>query len=207
MFGEVDYENEVVDDLDVDSELLGTSKMIKRYFKDDLKVFLNHKEVLKQIDIDVLNSGDNHKKSFYLQSIVILINGLLSLLSKREDLKKYPCIERALIEINESIKIKYGLGDSSDSKPAHKIQWLGKTNVLTTLLFDLWQGQSKGSKKPQSKPLIKAQKKDLMDLLLNNFIDADGNPLKQSTISDYLSTSEDKSTSKAKPGVRIEIPE
>lgn len=91
----------------------------------------------------------------------------------------------------------------ANTKSIPKIQWLGKTNVLATLLYDLWQGQDKGSKAPSSKPLIKAQKKDLEQLLVDNFIDAKGKPLTIATISDYLNTS--KPEKRAKKGTRIEL--
>ena len=84
-----------------------------------------------------------------------------------------------------------------------KIQWLGKTNVLVTLIYDLWQGQNKGKDIPSTPPQIIAQKKDLEALLINNFIDSKGKPLTQSVISDYLNTS--KPEKRAKKGVRIEL--
>ena len=82
-----------------------------------------------------------------------------------------------------------------------KVQWLGKTNVLATLIYDLWQGQDKG-KQGSTQPLIKAQKKDLEALLTNNFFDAKGQQLTETTISDYLNTS--KPEKRAKRNVRIE---
>jgi hypothetical protein len=181
-------------------------------FNGFIKHLIDGNAIIKEIDKTVLALLDDKKKEYYLKTTLNTITHLEQLLYQRDDLKKYTSIEDTLIAIKESIIAKYNLPvhESSivDAKKANpKIQWLGKTNILTTLLFDLWQGQSKGSKKAQTKPLIKAQKKDLMDLLLNNFIDADGNPLKESTISDYLNTSEEKSTSKAKLGVRIELPE
>jgi len=83
-----------------------------------------------------------------------------------------------------------------------KIQWLGKTNLLTTLFYDLWQGQDK-REEPSTIPIIKAQKKDLEALLINNFLDKKGKPLTVSTISDYLNTS--KPEKRAKQDVRIEL--
>jgi hypothetical protein len=83
-----------------------------------------------------------------------------------------------------------------------KVQWLGKTNVLATLIYDLWKGQEK-SKELSTKPLLQASKKDLEALLINNFIDSKGNALTESTISDYLNSS--KPEKRPKKGVRIEL--
>lgn len=122
---------------------------------------------------------------------------------------KYPFILDELNKIKDSLILNFGYLISKKDNlnfgaHAPKIQWLGRTNLLTTLLYDLWQGQDNGSKLPSSKPLIKAQLKELTELLVNNFIDEKGSPMKASTISDYLNTS--KPDKRAKKGVRIEIP-
>ncbi len=91
---------------------------------------------------------------------------------------------------------------SLQDSPTPKIQWLGKTNVLATLFYDLWQGQYK-IKESSTRSIIKAQKRDLELLLINNFLDEKGKPLTESTISDYLNTS--KPVKRAKKGTRIEL--
>jgi hypothetical protein len=91
----------------------------------------------------------------------------------------------------------------ANSSTNNKIQWLGKTNVLATLLYDLWKGQEKGKGKPNTPPMLKADKKDIERLLIENFIDSKGEPLTVSTISDYLNTS--KPEKRAKIGIRIEL--
>ena len=96
----------------------------------------------------------------------------------------------------------YIITPASITRTTPKIQWLGKTNVLATLIFDLWQGQDK-IKQPSTISLIKAQKKDLEALLINNFLDEKGKPLTESTISDYLNKS--KPEKRAKKGIRIEL--
>lgn len=91
----------------------------------------------------------------------------------------------------------------------NKIQWVGNINLLTTLFYDLLNGQEKGigKNKITTPPLIKCQKKDIERLLAENFIDVNAKPLKESTISDYLNKSEAKSSSKLHSGSRIELPE
>lgn len=88
-------------------------------------------------------------------------------------------------------------------KNPQKIQWLGKTNILATLFYDLWQGQDKGKGVAATPSQIKAQKKDIEALLINNFIDSKGKPFTASVISDYLNKS--KPEKRAKKGVRIEL--
>ena len=94
---------------------------------------------------------------------------------------------------------------NTNSSTNNKIQWLGNTNVLATLIYDLWQGQDKGRGKPSSPPMLKADKQVLERLLTDNFLDSKGNPLKLDTISDYLNTSEVKNVKRAKAGKRIEL--
>lgn len=107
-------------------------------------------------------------------------------------LKKYDFLRKG--EASKSI---------TNSTISNKIQWLGKTNVLATLLYDLWKGQEKGKGKPNTPPMLKADKKDIERLLIENFIDSKGQPLTISTISDYLNSS--KPEKRAKIGTRIEL--
>jgi hypothetical protein len=103
--------------------------------------------------------------------------------------------------------------EKANEKPiipnSNKIQWVGNINLLTTLFYDLLNGQVKGigKNKITTPPLIKAQKKDIAKLLAENFIDVNAEPLKETTLSDYLSKSENKSSSKLPSGSRIELPE
>lgn len=83
-----------------------------------------------------------------------------------------------------------------------KIQWTGTLNILTSLFYELWKGQDK-VKGTTSKSIIKAQKKDLIDLIKNNFLDKDGNIIPESTLSDYFN--ESKPQNRAKVGKRIEL--
>lgn len=124
--------------------------------------------------------------------------------------EQYPFFITDLQQLKEDVILKFSYlipeqnkVVQANTKSTPKIQWLGNTNILATLIYDLWQGQDKGSKAPSSKPLIKAQKKDLEQLLVDNFIDAKGKPLTVATISDYLNTSKPKK--RAKKGIRIEL--
>lgn len=131
------------------------------------------------------------------------------LASKTFLINKYPFLLSRLSELKEKVEIKcsYLIPEKAEmkvfEKPIPKIQWLGKTNVLVTLIYDLWKGQDKGKNKPSTPSLLKADKKDLEKLLTENFLDSKGNPLTIATVSDYLNTS--KPEKRAKEGVRIEV--
>ena len=87
--------------------------------------------------------------------------------------------------------------DINANKHFPKIKWKGKTNVLVTLFYDLLNGQD------NKEQLIEAQKKDIKNLLIQNFTDADGNPFSESTIDTILSTT--KTDKRANKGDRIEL--
>jgi hypothetical protein len=52
-------------------------------------------------------------------------------------------------------------------------------------------------------PLIKTERGELMQFIMGNFIDSTGNPIKESTISDYLNGG--KAEKRAGKGTRIEL--
>jgi hypothetical protein len=175
----------------------------KDYFKYCSKE--ERKTVLNNIDILIAEKTEEQQKLIISQ----LISSIEFYLNQLEKWQAYPFFHTDLKLLKENLIVKYSylLGnikvDANNTTTNPKIQWLGKTNVLATLIFELWQGQEKGKNIPNTLPMIKAQKKELEELLLNNFLDKDGNPLKASTISDYLNSS--KPESRAKKGTRIEL--
>lgn len=169
----------------------------------EINVAFEKNKVLSKIS-NYSYSLDDKELSNFLKRSMQHINYLLSrheVVSRDSDKSSF--IKTALTEIREELNVRFVPVDMPSS--ALKIQWLGPTNLLTTLIYDLWQGQDKGSRKERTRALIKTTKGDLMKLLMGNFIDVEGNSLKDSTLSDYLSTSENKSNSKAKIGARIEL--
>jgi hypothetical protein len=78
-----------------------------------------------------------------------------------------------------------------------KIKWLGKTNVLTTLFYDMLHGQDRRSS------LIEATQEDIKDFLMNNFLDADGKEMTLDTVVTYMRP--DKVDKRAKIGDRVEL--
>ena len=111
-------------------------------------------------------------------------------------------IEEMLEELNLYTRIE-DISDSNTSKISSnstnvsKIKWLGRTNVLATLFYDLLHGQDRGPS------LIEATQEDVKNFLMNNFLDADGNDLTLDTIVTYMRP--DKVEKRAKIGDRIEL--
>ncbi|PQV56095.1 hypothetical protein CLV53_1462 [Sediminibacterium magnilacihabitans] len=158
------------------------------------------------------SESTEEKQRLSIQSVLSEIDLYITRINENKTLnKEYPAFLTLLKSFKEDVVLKYAyLLDSASSstevfsQPQPKIQWLGKTNLLATLIYDLWQGQNGKEKgNPNSKPMIKADKKDLEALLLNNFLDKDGNTLSASTVSDYLNSS--KPEKRAKRGARIEL--
>lgn len=111
-------------------------------------------------------------------------------------------IDEALEELEvflnaEEKQIDSNIGDRKSNSQKIRIKWLSKTNVLTTLFYDLLNGQDKGS------PLIEATVDDIKRLLINNFMDSDGKEFSKDTLDTYLRP--DRVEKRAKRGDRIEI--
>jgi hypothetical protein len=85
-----------------------------------------------------------------------------------------------------------------------KIQWLDSTKLLTTLFYDLINGQEKVNKQtPNTKPFIKAKTADIERLLIANFLDEDGHRLDPGTVKKYFNKSYEEG--RVREGARIEL--
>lgn len=161
------------------------------------------KQARLNIDNIILSHLEGDKQELFIRNIISELHVLQGEISKTLVDSKYEVYISILLDkVNRFSQLLSEIYLAASILPTPKIQWLGKTNLLATLFYDLWQGQNK-HKEPSTKPLIKAQKKDLETLLINNFIDEKGKPLTESTISDYLNTS--KPEKRAKQGIRIEL--
>ncbi len=175
----------------------------KTYFKDYLALICQKEKLsfLNSLDTHILNEKEPKASNEYLLKILFEVNYLIAASKNKEYLEKYPIILETIQSIKTHLHSKYGLPDNSiplSNKKVNtpKIQWLGKTNVLTTLFYDLLNGQDKGE------AYIHANKKDIMQFLIENFLDKNGDELSESTIQSYF----DKQEKKAKIGDRIELP-
>jgi len=178
------------------------------YFKDHLDGICQKEKLafLNSLDIHILNEKDSKSANEYLLKILFEVNYLMAASKDKEYLEKYPVIIETIKAIKNHLHLKYGLSDNlnivSNKKGINpKIQWLGKTNVLTTLFYDLLNG----IKSENIQPLIKATTKDIEKLIVENFIDQDGNEFQmESTIKDYLKPSK-QSSKRAKGEISIDI--
>ncbi|MBL7735946.1 MAG: hypothetical protein JNL51_10830 [Chitinophagaceae bacterium] len=160
------------------------------------------KEARSNIDAFILTILEKQKQQLFIENTIATLQELQNAIATNSIEPKHEPLKAILLDkvvsFSKLIEDIYLKGNNS----IPKIQWLGKTNVLATLIYDLWKGQDK-IKQPSTKPLLKADKKDLEQLLINNFIDSKGNPLTISTVSDYLNKS--KPGTRAKKGIRIEL--
>lgn len=166
------------------------------------------KESRSEIDKIILNLLDEKKQQVFIKAIIAelqtLHDAIKELVIKPEYTEYRNLLLRDSVRYCELLKAILQQPNLSTNNSTPKIQWLGKTNILATLIYDLWQGQDKG-KGTSTRPMIKADKKDLEQLIINNFLDSKGKPLTISTISDYLNTNKDKAAKRAKRGIRIEL--
>lgn len=94
---------------------------------------------------------------------------------------------------------KTKLANKSTKEITNKLQWRGNINQLITFFYDaakevLYKG----------KPILNADRKQITELLLNNFIDKDGNEVNKSTIDTIFTPS--KVTKRPSTNKRITIP-
>ena len=87
---------------------------------------------------------------------------------------------------------------SSDNK---KLQWIGNTNILTTLFYDLING----IKSANSKKLIDASAPEIKAFIAKNFIDKDGNDFTHTTTIESNLKPSKQLTKRAKAGDAIDL--
>lgn len=150
----------------------------------------------------------NADKKFFIEKHIKKIERLIERIKIKypyyefftEDLEELiQNIQHESVSLNpiDAQNIQELISDTNSSKHFPKIKWKGKTNVLVTFFYDLLNGQD------NKEQLVEAQKKDIKNLLIQNFMDADGNPLSESTIDTILSTT--KTDKRANKGDRIEF--
>lgn len=165
-------------------------------------------KIFQKLEESILSEQTKELRQINLEHFLSSLDYYIDRIKSLTDLDNdYPFFLNDLLLLKEDVLLKYQYmltkEVSSGIKTNPKIQWLGNTNVLATLIYELWNGQEKGKNQPSTKPLIKAQKKDLEELLINNFLDQQGKPLTISTVSDYLNSS--KPEKRAKKNGRIEL--
>lgn len=120
---------------------------------------------------------------------------------KKNLLGKVISFSKSLQDIYQQKKVSY----NSDRYDNPKIKWLGTAKQLGTLFYDLLYGQKGTAENPEKlKPLIDANKGELIHFLAKNFVYSDGSEMKPSTFDGILTDSEDKNDERANKD-RIEL--
>lgn len=152
---------------------------------------------------DEINNLDIEKHVSFIQNTLqklsyILIQIELLKVDDSMSLSHSNIIEK----VNNFIKlIKRVYLKISDIKPVkrtfNKIKWLGNKNVLGTLFYELWKGQTNDEGKTTKQMIEVPEKQDLINFIIENFIDDEGNEFKYSSLSGQLSESNNKSDERA----------
>lgn len=164
------------------------------------------RKILQDIESNIMQETSIEKQRLQIKRLQSDTEYYIEKIKETRFTEKFPFFLADLQIISEDIprKLKYLIKDETPGKQLKKIQWLGNVNLLTTLIYHLWQGQEK-SYGPAFKGLIKAEKGELKAFLLNNFLDSDGRDLKPDTVDDGLNTSDYKSDKRLIEGKRIEL--
>jgi len=179
---------------------------LEREFRSYLKAVTSEwKNAFLQTLISELNNSKikDHLFEKHIKKIKILSKQLLEKFPKWDfiSLDIDELIEDITAYVNNTVsnELEISKNDVQDKIVViyPKIKWLGKTNVLLTLFYDLLNGQDGKA------PLIEANKNDIKLFLKDNFLDSEGNKLSESTIITLFTPS--KEDKRANRGDRIEL--
>lgn len=165
-------------------------------------------EARLEIDKFMLLHLEEKEQSIFIKNVLAELQVLQNAIAKLMVHPKYETYKSILIDKSYSfsslLKDIYQNQKNEVRTVIPKIQWLAETNLLTTLFYDLLNGQKKATKGAiNTKPFIKAKAADIERLLVENFLDSDGKPLKPETIKTYLNKS--RPETRVKEGGRIEL--
>jgi len=156
------------------------------------------------IDEIVLSLLDDQKQREFIKNISTELQVLYDAIKEVELQAKNeiyrPILLNQVDSFNKLLHALYQPKKQNSGNAIPKIQWLESTNLLTTLFYELLNGQKKAKQKGVSntKPFIRAKTTDIEKLLIDNFLDSDGKPLSPTTIKTYLNNS--------RPETRVDFP-
>jgi hypothetical protein len=162
----------------------------------------------KIIDETILTFICDKKKADFVNTILTELQVLYDGIKELKLKKKYEILRPILLnQIDSFSKLLNALYKPQKQQAynlAPKIQWLETTNLLTTLFYDLLNGQKKAKKGAKNtRPFIKAKTTDIEKLLIENFLDSEGKELSPETIKTYLNNS--RPETRVREGGRIEL--
>jgi hypothetical protein len=165
-------------------------------------------EARANIDKIILTYLDETKQEVFINNIIAELKVLhttmsQSLVATKHEVYKSILLDK-LTQFCSLLRAIYKRQCNETKSYTPKIQWLAETNVLTTLFYELLNGQKKTKKgASNTKPFIKAKTVDIERLLIENFLDLTGKPLSISTIKTYLNNS--RPETRVGEGGRIEL--
>lgn len=176
------------------------------YFIDEYNKL--EKEVRSRIDEIILFHLDEMKQETFVKGIIAELEVLRIAITKLSVEPKHDAYKSILLDkvtsFSSLLQDIFQFKKQETKSPTPKIQWLEATNLLTTLFYDLLNGQKKSKKGSiNTKPFIRAKNADIEKLIIDNFLDSDGKPFSSSTIKTYLNNS--RPETRVAEGGRIEI--
>lgn len=167
------------------------------------------RESRSEIDKIILAILDETKQQVFIKGIIAELQDLqnaikeISIKPEYDDCRKL--LLRDSVRFSEVLKAIYFQNNQkefiSEKKSFKKLQWLGNTNILTTLFYDLINGV----KSTNTPKLIDATPKEIELFIINNFVDKDGKEFDlKSTINTNLKHSK-QSTKRALDGDGIDL--
>lgn len=161
-----------------------------------LQVLKAKEQIISDMAAEIVQKEDLKYKAVIVDHYYTSISYLASKIDVAKHLVPYPFVKEIIISLKTTLDEKYQPMTENNTCTKSKFQWLGNTNVLTTLFHDLLYGQNK---KPA---LLVAKEVDIKKFLLEHFIDKEGNTLSSDTINKYFSSSQKH----AKSGDKIVLP-
>lgn len=162
------------------------------------------KETRSNIDNFLFELLDEPKQQLFIKNTIAKLQELHRVIFKllvdvKHDACKAVLLDKILVFVNV-LQAAYQQGKLNISSSNLKLKWLGNVNLLTTLFYDL----SQGNKSKNIPALINATPKEIENFILINFIDSNSDPFSQETIKTNLKPSKQKEK-RAKGEISIEI--
>ncbi len=205
---EKDEENSLlrVSGFDLYNRGFQSNKTLSSYLIDEYNKLEEEAQTI--IDENVLSLLDENKQGELIKNIRTELQVLYDNIKEVKLETKHEVYRPILLnQVDSFNKLLYALYQSKKrnaNSSAPKIQWLEATNILTTLFYELLNGQKKTRKgATNTKPFIKAKVTDIERLLIDNFLDSDGKSLSPGTIKTYLNNS--RPETRVSEGGRIEL--
>jgi hypothetical protein len=168
------------------------------------------KESRLEVDKTILAHLQEDKQQVFVKAIIAELQVLQDAISKLELEPKHEVYKSILLDkviafskLIENIYLPQNqkLAVSTPTQPTKKLRWMGNTNILTTLFYDLING-IESAKIPR---LIDADAPEIEAFIITNFIDKDGNDFPpKSTINTNLKPNKQQ-TKRAANGKAIDL--